>query len=85
MTLRDGTRLLALFALTLAPTFAHAQGGGNGTSATPAADRPGRDPKQAIDEEYTKKILEYTTEKFFLSPLVDYLPASRTVPTPRWC
>jgi hypothetical protein len=43
---------------------------------------PGRSPGQPIDEEYTKKILEYTTEKFFLSPLVDYLPASRTVPTP---
>ena len=54
----------------------------NGTPS-PSADRPGRDPRQPIDEEYTKKILEYTTEKFFLSPLVDYLPASRTVPTPK--
>ena len=42
-----------------------------------------RDPKQPIDEEYTKKIKEYTTETFFLSPLVDYLPASKTVPTPK--
>src|SRR5215475_5571106 len=42
-----------------------------------------RDPKQAIDEEYTKKIKEYTTEPFFNSPLVDYLPASSTVPTPK--
>ena len=42
-----------------------------------------RDPKQAIDEEYTKKIREYTTEPFFNSPLVDYLPASSTVPTPK--
>jgi hypothetical protein len=41
-----------------------------------------RSPTQAIDEEYTKKIREYTTEAFFLSPMVDYLPASRTVPTP---
>jgi Zinc carboxypeptidase len=49
----------------------------------PAAAKPGRDPKQAIDEEYTKKIKEYTTEPFFLSPLVDYLPASKTVPTPK--
>ncbi len=49
----------------------------------PAAAKPGRDPKQAIDEEYTKKIREYTTEPFFLSPLVDYLPASKTVPTPK--
>ncbi len=49
----------------------------------PAANKPGRDPNQPIDEEYTKKILEYTTEKFFLSPLVDYMPASKTVPTPK--
>ena len=45
-------------------------------------DTPGRDPKQAIDTEYTKKILEYTTQPMFASPLVDYLPASKTVPTP---
>ena len=42
-----------------------------------------RDPKQLVDEDYTKKIKEYTTEPFFLSPLVDYLPASKTVPTPK--
>jgi len=41
-----------------------------------------RDPKQPIDQPYTDKILKYTTEKQFLSPLVDYLPASSTVPTP---
>ncbi|HEY2848652.1 MAG TPA: M14 family zinc carboxypeptidase [Gemmatimonadaceae bacterium] len=49
----------------------------------PAALKPGRDAKQAIDEEYTKKIREYTTEPFFLSPLVDYLPAAKGVPTPK--
>jgi hypothetical protein len=49
----------------------------------PSATRPGRDPSQPIDEEYTRKIREYTTETFFLSPLVDYLPASSTVPTPK--
>ena len=42
-----------------------------------------RDPKIPIDEEYSKKIREYTTEPFFSSPLVDYLPASKTVPTPK--
>ena len=41
------------------------------------------DPKQPVDEEYTKKIKEYTTAPYFLSPLVDYLPASKTVPTPK--
>src|SRR5919205_1155514 len=45
--------------------------------------KPGRDPSQPVDEEYTRKIREYTTEPFFLSPLVDYLPASKTVPTPK--
>src|SRR6266545_6766124 len=45
--------------------------------------KPGRDPDQPIDEEYTKKIREYTTETFFNSPLTDYLPASPNVPTPK--
>jgi hypothetical protein len=34
------------------------------------------------DEGYTKKIREFTTEPFFLTDLVDHLPASATVPTP---
>src|SRR4051794_36387263 len=42
-----------------------------------------RDPKIAIDAEYTAKIKEYTTQPFFNSPLTDYLPASKTVPTPK--
>jgi hypothetical protein len=37
----------------------------------------------AIDDEYSRKIAEYTTEKFFNSPLTDYLPASKAVPTPK--
>ena len=44
---------------------------------------PARDPNQLIDEEYTRKIREYTTEPFFNSPLTDYLPASPNVPTPK--
>jgi hypothetical protein len=43
---------------------------------------PARDPKQPVDEAYTAKIHKYTTQPFFTSPLVDYLPASKTVPTP---
>src|SRR6184192_783270 len=42
-----------------------------------------RDPKVPIDQQYTAKIKEYSTEPFFTSPLVDYLPASKTVPTPK--
>ena len=54
-------------------------------SAVSAArsSEPGRDPSLPVDQEYGAKIREYTTEPFFLSPLVDYLPASRTVPTPK--
>src|SRR5580658_970437 len=44
---------------------------------------PTRDPKQPVDEEYTRKIHEYTTQPYFASSLVDYLPASKTVPTPK--
>lgn len=39
--------------------------------------------EQAIDQVYTEEIRKYTTEPFFLTPLVDHLPASSTVPTPR--
>jgi hypothetical protein len=63
--------------LTIAQTPAAANRDG-----AAAAARPGRNPAQPIDEAYTRKIREYTTEPFFLSPLVDYLPASPTVPTP---
>jgi hypothetical protein len=41
-----------------------------------------RDPHQAIDQDYTQKIHAATTDPTFTSPLVDYLPASKTVPTP---
>ncbi len=37
---------------------------------------------QKIDQAYTAKIKEYTTEPFFLTELVDHLPASDTVPSP---
>jgi len=43
---------------------------------------PARDPKQPIDEAYTAKLHKYTTAAFFTSPLVEYLPASKSVPTP---
>ena len=41
-----------------------------------------RDPNQAVDPKYGEKIKKYTTDPSFISPLVDYLPASKTVPTP---
>src|SRR6185436_18233411 len=68
-------RVLAL--LLLVASVAQAQ------RVDPSLAKPGRDPNQAIDEEYTKKIKEYTTETFFLSPLVDYMPAAKGIPTPK--
>src|SRR5687768_11769018 len=64
--------LLFLTLITLA-TIANAQ----------VQIKPGRDPNQPIDQEYTNKIREYTTAPFFNSPLTDYLPASPQVPTPK--
>jgi hypothetical protein len=78
---------IAVCALLLTPVAAQQDRPQGGSKALTRDDlvnaRPGRDPSQPIDEEYTKKIKEYTTETFFLSPLVDYLPASKTVPTPK--
>ncbi|MEO5903788.1 MAG: M14 family zinc carboxypeptidase [Gemmatimonadaceae bacterium] len=85
-------RLNALFgALALVPalglaqnaTVAQSNGVTSGTSSTYPLLKPMRDPAQPIDSEYTRKIHEYTTEPFFMSSLVDYLPASPTVPTPK--
>jgi hypothetical protein len=51
--------------------------------ASHAQHRLARGANQPVDEEYSKKIREYTTEPFFNSPLTDYLPASANVPTPK--
>ncbi|MCJ7679451.1 MAG: hypothetical protein MUP70_01885 [Candidatus Aminicenantes bacterium] len=37
---------------------------------------------EQIDEAYTAKIKEYTTEPFFLTKYVDHLPAAKGIPTP---
>src|SRR5689334_11465369 len=65
-----------LVALALVAIFAVAVAWADGETA------PARDPKQPVDEAYTAKIRKYTTAPYFSSPLVDYLPASKTVPTP---
>jgi zinc carboxypeptidase len=85
MNIKRVVPLLAVLCLT-GPVAAQ-QRPQKSTKTSAAVDlanaKPGRDPNQPIDEEYTKKIKEYTTETFFSSPLVDYLPASKTVPTPK--
>ncbi|HEY7897493.1 MAG TPA: M14 family zinc carboxypeptidase, partial [Gemmatimonadaceae bacterium] len=78
--------LVLLLSLVSVPAIARAQSGSQPTgveTSTISTAPPGRDPNQPIDTAYTRKIHEYTTESFFLSPLVDYLPASATVPTPK--
>src|SRR5260370_28644916 len=76
------TFTLAALAALFQPTMAAQQ---RNTSAppTPYTQTFVRDPKIPIDQAYTDKIKEYTTEPFFSSPLVNYLPASKTVPTPK--
>ncbi|HVD60295.1 MAG TPA: hypothetical protein VNC11_05425, partial [Gemmatimonadaceae bacterium] len=76
-------RFVSLLLLVLSSSVSAQSRGTSDGMADPSLAKPGRDPSQPIDEEYTKKIHEYTTESFFLSPLVDYLPASKTVPTPK--
>src|SRR5947208_13681050 len=51
--------------------------------AAPKAKKESVKPEpQKVDEAYSAKIREYTTEPFFLTELVDHLPGSSTVPTP---
>jgi hypothetical protein len=56
--------------------------GATGITQSPA-NPYARDAKQPVDEGYARKMKEYTTAPHFTSPLVDYLPASKTVPTPQ--
>jgi hypothetical protein len=42
-----------------------------------------RDPNQTQDEEFARLVREWTTEPFYMSPLVDHLPTVAGVPTPK--
>ena len=74
--LRLGNFLRGLMAMLVFVTMGGAVWAGDGETA------PVRDPKQVVDEAYTAKMKRYTTAPYFTSPLVDYLPASKNVPTP---
>jgi hypothetical protein len=65
-------------ALVVAFCMGGSPAGATGLDTAPYA----RDPKQPVDQAYTDKIREYTTDPSFNTPLTDYLPASDTVPTP---
>jgi hypothetical protein len=79
-TLRSVVAHFAMIALlgSLVANPAFAQGAKKATVA-PAAKS---DQPQQIDKEYTESILKNTTDKQFLTELVDHLPASDKVPTP---
>jgi hypothetical protein len=67
-------RAVLVVAALLAPTALGAQ------AITDAVARP--PASQGIDEAYSAEIRRFTTEPFFLTPLVDHVPASATVPSP---
>jgi hypothetical protein len=69
---------LALSALLLSPGVspALAQGAKKPAPANPEVS------SQPVDKEYTDSIIKNTTDKMFLTELVDHLPASDRVPTP---
>src|SRR5258708_23536880 len=75
--------VIAALIVPVAAQPAKPQKSGKATEADLANAKPGCDPNQPVDEEYTKGIKKYTTETFFNSPLTDYLPASKNVPTPK--
>jgi len=57
--------------------------GNNAAPAPKTAAQPTEKSVQPIDKAYTDSILKNTTEKFFLTELIDHLPASDKVPTPQ--
>ncbi|MGH9480649.1 MAG: M14 family zinc carboxypeptidase, partial [Terriglobales bacterium] len=67
--------VLALATALTAPLAAQQPPTRRSDGIGPAAGQP-------VDQAYTAKIRQDTTEPFFSSPLVDYLPASTRVPTP---
>jgi hypothetical protein len=48
-----------------------------------SASSYGQNPGQTMDSDYAARVKEWTTKPEFLSPLVDHLPASSTVPSPK--
>jgi hypothetical protein len=66
-----GAALLTMLAAPIAPLDAQSK------TATAAAGKA-----QKIDEAYTAKIKEHTTDPRVITELVDHLPASDTVPSP---
>jgi hypothetical protein len=54
----------------------------NGAQNSPVRDSDGRAASQPINKEYTDSIIANTTDKQFLTEIVDHLPSSSKVPSP---
>ena len=84
--------LLLLLLVSVASAFAQTAARNSATEGSGAATAaPARanavnpkytTPKSAVDPAYGAKIAEYTTEKYFMTELVDHLPVSDKVPSP---
>ena len=89
LILRCTLLVLCCCALGLAqtPTRNSSATEASNSAATRSATRPVPNPKYTtptspLDTAYGAKIAEYTTEKYFLTELVDHLPLSDKVPSP---
>ncbi|PWT87866.1 MAG: hypothetical protein C5B55_14105, partial [Blastocatellia bacterium] len=53
-----------------------------GPETNPAVNPKYTTPRSPLNAAYGEKIAEYTTEKYFMTELVDHLPASTKIPSP---
>ena len=81
LAIRQTCALMTAFALLLSPARDGPTRPRHQSAEACSKGRPATSASR-IDEAYTAKIQEYTTEKYFLTELVDHLPASDKVPSP---
>ena len=74
--------LACAFAFTLQTTVRRASAQKSSRTQRAAPSPTPSTAANAPNDNYAAKIREYTTEKYFLTELVDHLPASDTVPSP---
>jgi hypothetical protein len=80
--LRAFARLIILTLLLAPISSVFAQGARPTANVTTGAPTSKTAATQPVDKEYSDSIIKNTTEKFFLTEIVDHLPASSKVPTP---
>ena len=66
-------------------TVHHRSGASAGGISMPAQQMvtETRDPAQAQDEDFAKAVKEWTTQPYYISPLVDHLPKVTGIPSPK--